>query len=680
MKDWMKRQISEERVNAWLDRIYCMVLGTCVVCDFITISTFSDLFPGNIYQIFIAVISNVEKTAAIFCVALILLQVWQNKNTIRKIIPSLILFIVIAIYLCNNNGDIYLLVLLLFAASSNGRSLRKIYRTYLGTASVTLTVFFVLSITGLIENLGGNSFGLSYRTDYAAYLLALMIVIALYYEDSEMPEPLQILYPLMTWYVNQIIAAKTATVCMLLLSFGVYWREYRRAGTSKKKGWKKFLFSFLYLPPAVLMRLHNRLVRNVPGNKLHKGLKAIFLWFFTYSFDLYAVIMIILTAIYYQIPADLMNKLYQSLIRTFVIRLLYGNVAFQLYPMTLFGNDIPQRGVGWHQGSYIHFYYVLDSSYIRLLMLYGIYVLMLVLGVATAVQMRLRKRQKYTSLYILSLMALDCTMEQHITQLIYAVPFLMLFANWDLPDHENSEWKIDFHKTGTAIWNYASLFGIIIFFLPLSEGIVNRAYLLGEGICTVSLLITPFSKRILQNRRATITAEIIGLCVLGTSLYSCLHVTTASSQEPVYDATLIIPGTQMEREKNTELLLARVQAGEQYMEEYKDINCIVSGPEAVKIKQIMLEDGIEEERIYLDSSSMNMAQTMSECDELIIENELSQRKVLSVLDLQQARMELEAEEQYDNIRMISAPCPRLQYFAVLLTEQVRFIWEKLSLN
>ena len=173
---------------------------------------------------------------------------------------------------------------------------------------------------------------------------------------------------------------------------------------------------------------------------------------------------------------------------------------------------------------------------------------------------------------------------------------------------------------------------------------------------------------------------MMGLAIFATALYSCWHVTTASSSVPVYDATLVIPGSQLEGENNTALLTARVKAGEEYLAEYRDINCVVSGPEAKQMKQILLDDGIEEDRIYLDSASTSIAEMLSESDIIIEENDLSPRKVLSVLDLQQARMGLIAEAQYDNIRMISAHCPRLQYFAVLLTEQVRYIWEKLSGN
>lgn len=680
MTNLLKQQMDENSIRTWTDRIYCLIFGVCVIYDFISISTLSDLFPKAPYETVMSVLSRVETIAAIYCMALILLNAWKYRNEIRKALPSLILFIFIAIYLCNNNDDIDLVVLLLFAASSDGVSLKKIYRTYLLTSTVTLTVLFVFSMTGLIGNLGGNSFGLSYRTDYAAYLLAIMMVLALYYEDSTMPESLQLLYPLMTWYMNQIIAAKTATICMLLLWFGVYWREYRRENALQKKGWRKILFAALYLLPAVLRLLHDRLVRHVHGQKLHNRLRAFCSWFFTYSFVIYAALMIILTAVYYKFPADLVSRLYYTVLSTFVVRLLLGNVAFQSYPLTLFGNDIPQRGVGWHQGSYIHFYYILDSSYVRLLMLYGAYVLILVLGVATAVQLRLRREKKFTSLFILSLMALDCTMEHHITQFIYAAPFLMLFARWDLPMREGSSWHFDHVKTGLFIWRFASIFGVTIFLLPLFSGIIDRIYLWGAGICTFCFLLSLPGKHLFQRRWVRIIAEMMGLAIFATALYSCWYVTTASSSVPVYDATLVIPGSQMEGENNTDLLTARVKAGEEYLAEYRDINCVVSGPEAEQMKQMLLCDGIEEDRIYLDSVSTSIAETLSESDSIIKENDLSPRKVLSVLDLQQARTGLIAEAQYDNIRMISAHCPRLQYFAVLLTEQVRYTWERLSGN
>ena len=663
----------DKSIEMWTDRIYCLLFGTCLVYEYISLSTLSDLFPEEFYATFTAVLFEFERLTAIFCIAMICLNAGREKNEIRKVLPSLILFVLILIYLVNNNEDLGLVVLLLLIAASYGRSLKRIYRTFLMTGAVMLTVLFVLSMTGFISNLGGNSFGTSYRTDYAAYLLALMMVLALYYEDSPMPKVLQLVYPLMIWYMIRILATKTAAVCMIALYLGVFWKEYRRRGVQSRRDWVRVLFAVLYLPPAALDRLHGCLVKHRFGRKLHNGLKSLGLWFFTYSFLIYAVVMIAFTSMYYCIPANVLNRLYQTKLATFVVRFLYGNVAFQSYPLTLFGNDIPQRGVGWYQGTYIHFYYILDSSYVRLLMLYGIYVMLLVLGVATAVQIKLKKQRRCLSLFVLSVMALDCTMEQHITQLIYAVPFLMLFAKWDLPDHETGSVQLSGRQTADRIWRCIFILGMIVFLLPAEVGVFNRTFIVGETVSAACYLLCRLPKRIFTKRWVQLVTAILELFLLITGLYSAWHVTKAQSQEPIYDATLVIPGSQLEEDKDPDLLRARIKTGKEYLTRYEDIDCIVSGPEAEVMKRMLQASGIEEDRIYVDPDSLTMEQTLSASDRIIEENELSQRKVLSVLDLQQARMQLIAQNQSDNIRFVTVDCPHLQHFAVLLTEQARYL-------
>lgn len=55
--------------------------------------------------------------------------------------------------------------------------MNKILRSIIHICSSFVFVLFILSITGLVSNNRGNSFGFAYRTDYTCFLLTLTIIV-----------------------------------------------------------------------------------------------------------------------------------------------------------------------------------------------------------------------------------------------------------------------------------------------------------------------------------------------------------------------------------------------------------------------------------------------------------------------------------------------------------------------
>lgn len=118
-------------------------------------------------------------------------------------------------------------------------------------------------------------------------------------------------------------------------------------------------------------------------------------------------------------------------------RLALGNQAFERYNVNLLGRTIVEysyagvkgrqlaSGIGFVQ----HSYFYIDSSYVRMLLLWGLLTFLIVVGVLTFIAIRSTKQKTFVLSSIILLASLSFMFEPHIVQIIYNPFLLSLLAN-----------------------------------------------------------------------------------------------------------------------------------------------------------------------------------------------------------------------------------------------------------
>ncbi len=124
---------------------------------------------------------------------------------------------------------------------------------------------------------------------------------------------------------------------------------------------------------------------------------------------------------------DPYNPFYAQLDALLSRRLLFGNMAFEKYPIHLFGQYIYQNGNGDPRGFVV--YYFIDSAYVQALMMFGVVFLLFMLGLLVYLLYRAFKKQYYGLALAVLLIALSMAVNHHFWHISYNVVLLALLAN-----------------------------------------------------------------------------------------------------------------------------------------------------------------------------------------------------------------------------------------------------------
>ena len=109
-------------------------------------------------------------------------------------------------------------------------------------------------------------------------------------------------------------------------------------------------------------------------------------------------------------------------------RLQFSHIAFKKFNVTLFGQVIEQTGNGGlHHGIYAYFY--IDSSYIRILMMNGLFCFILVIGTMLWLSNKFLNEKMFALELALIFMALSSIIDQHLLEISFECIFLALLAN-----------------------------------------------------------------------------------------------------------------------------------------------------------------------------------------------------------------------------------------------------------
>lgn len=377
-------------------QIYLATLAVYLVFAFLQNTTFEDYIGGHFYNI----ISYLA-----FGVLILKIVFYDHYHLIANLfIISGFLF---SIIVWRNSGANLILVMIAFILAAKNVSFDDIVKTYFNVNFWLLVVVIACSLLGVINNLSfvaqgrGTRYalGVIYPTDFAARILYLMLANA-YLNFRNLNTTRYLVYILIALACKQVTDARLNFYCMLLL---------------------------------IIVSAIAQVAEQNYQLQQHDWTNSIVYTYWTFTPILSAI------AIFGTYFYDPTNNIYSKIDGMLSGRLTFGSMALQRYSVNLFGTKIKEHGYGnnmklFHQG--INSYFFIDSSYMRLLIIFGLVALVVFIGISMFISIKNTLYGYYALPTILLIVAFSSVVEQHFMELTYN-PFLLAFISTILLNREN---------------------------------------------------------------------------------------------------------------------------------------------------------------------------------------------------------------------------------------------------
>lgn len=377
-------------------QIYLATLAVYLVFAFLQNTTFEDYIGGHFYNI----ISYLA-----FGVLMLKIVFYDHYHLIANLfIISGFLF---SIIVWRNSGANLILAMIAFILAAKNVSFDDIVKTYFNVNFWLLVVVIACSLLGVINNLSfvaqgrGTRYalGVIYPTDFAARILYLMLADA-YLNFRNLNTTRYLVYVLIALACKQVTDARLNFYCMLLL---------------------------------IIVSAIAQVAEQNYQLQQHDWTNSIVYTYWTFTPILSAI------AIFGTYFYDPTNNIYSKIDGMLSGRLTFGSMALQRYSVNLFGTKIKEHGYGnnmklFHQG--INSYFFIDSSYMRLLIIFGLVALVVFIGISMFISIKNTLYGYYALPTILLIVAFSSVVEQHFMELTYN-PFLLAFISTILLNREN---------------------------------------------------------------------------------------------------------------------------------------------------------------------------------------------------------------------------------------------------
>ena len=502
-------------------------------------------------------------------------------------------------------------VLLAVALTCLEQEEASLFKTAFHIGTFVVAVFFFLAMLGIVPNNRGDSFGFIYRTHYACYLLSLALFYCLW-KNGDLGWRGELGLALLAVLDAAFIGGKTLLILLILLMFFTFWRHYRRC---RGVPWQdaaryalplRLIFRVLYAPVALADKIYERL--RLGGYKdaaLRLGL---------FSFLLCAALLLVCSRFYRVLkPAiDLVPGM-----GSVKARFVLGQVAFEEFPVRLFGSLIPQHGLS-NTEDIVDLYFALDSAYIKILMEYGLLCFTGFMGVMTWTQFRLYRAGRYYAMFLLTLYAIDAITEY---------------------------WMISVSNN---------------MFILLAGCMLSRPAAFDGG----EKALPPARKRGMKR----CLPAVAGVAVLVAFCVTAYPISTWRGWTPAYGATVVLPGRFMDSVGGDRLRERRLSAAAEYLLEHPEARCVLDETgEAAALSAL----GIDAGRISLCERCADIDDMLTRAAAVVSAEGLPDRLTVCTFEMQQARIARHAKRLGMPVNALTAAMPWALYLPNYLIEQGR---------
>lgn len=331
-----------------------------------------------------------------FAIGVLLVKIYAIDSYELQEIILKSLIIVLAMISWRLVKNVNVLLYFCFILGAKGVKFRRIVQIFFGTIGILLAGTILMSQANVVNDFiylrdGHNrhSLGISYPTDAAAYFFYL--VLAYYY----------LIFNKITW---------RSYVAIAVIDFVIY--EVTQARNS-------FLLILLTIPTIWVAQ------RASQGHLISRGL-ASFYWIFP---SLVAYCTVLLSYLY-----RAKSGLFRIVNHALSGRLELSHQAIERHGFSILGQHFRENGWGGSRGFKNFYkpgfsYFYIDSSYIRLAVIYGLIIAIIIVVFMTVIAYHSIASHEFVLAAIIMLISIHCIVEQHLMDFSYNPFLLALFAS-----------------------------------------------------------------------------------------------------------------------------------------------------------------------------------------------------------------------------------------------------------
>ncbi|MFR0584507.1 hypothetical protein ACLUX0_09385 [Limosilactobacillus mucosae] len=367
--------------------IYEIAFAFEFVVAFLITSTYTDYFSNHMLHILMFV-----------GLALVLLKIFLFDDLTPKwlIIDGLALLLLLLTWRTSKEFSLFSMgIFVLGARNVNFKRIIKIY-LYIG---LLLLAFVVLSaMAGLIRNLVyrrdmtniiRQSFGIAYPTDFAAHVLYLILAYA-YLKFGKIRWYDYVVFLAAAGFLVKFSDARLSAYA-IILAIPVLWIGQR---AQKDHLLSRFIASFYWAVPIV------------------------------------SAYLVIIASYFFRPSSHFLNKINNASSG----RLYLGHKAISEYGFSMFGKQIVEHGWGGANGlkmsqSSPSNYFFVDSSFLRMTILYGIIMAIIILLAMTKISWDSFQKESFALASIIVIVSVSAMVEQRLLDLAYDPFLIALLAN-----------------------------------------------------------------------------------------------------------------------------------------------------------------------------------------------------------------------------------------------------------
>ncbi len=389
-------QQTSNKLRSQQQFIYLAVLIVYLASVTINTTTFYSYYPHRIAMV-------IQLLTACLMLGKI---IFLDELTMKQIVTEVGMLCLILIVTLISSAH-YLITTVLLLMGARGVDFRCILRTYLVVVGGILLVAFIAAMFGIIKNITfvtndglRQSFGVVYTTDFAAHIFylscAFLYLKARYFKLVDL-----IPVVLGLWMIYYYTHTMTDVIAMIVLLIAYISYIYRRQFERVKLVTVGLRYNFLALPVIAILII---------------WLTAVF------SFN------------------DRISRFLNDLLST---RLALGNNGLLAYGIKLFGQPlIPMNGWGGNRvnvftdGLGVTTYFFIDSSFLNMLISYGLLLtLVVIIGLTIFLFLRTKKNDYLLPMIFLAI-AICSAFDQHFLEVTYNIFFLAVLA--ELPRYRTA--------------------------------------------------------------------------------------------------------------------------------------------------------------------------------------------------------------------------------------------------
>lgn len=376
----------EQKEKDWLSLcnvVYLIILAAFIIHTYFDNTTFVIPWPKHYYEIL-----------RIAMAGLLLIKLSLDKaDDVKEVIKHFLLWLILTLS-AYKTGYIFLVEISFLVLGAKNISFRRIAKLYFIISICILSITYVAALSGVIPNyvfyigrIPKNSFGMLYSTDFAAHVFFTALVFV-YLRGKKI----------------------TYFECILIILSGFIIYLYTRARMNSGG-----LFAL-----GILTGLVKFLEYLSKKNDKIKSLSSMILCLMPSSFVIFSVFSVLLTY-FYNDKNIYFNKLNVLLSN----RLILGKNGMSRYGYSLFGRAFDLIGTNYIQKEGYNF---IDSSYVLVMLRYGILTLGLFIAIFTIVSFKAKKIKDNNLLIVLTLLAFQCSIEHHFLEINYNIFLLISFT------------------------------------------------------------------------------------------------------------------------------------------------------------------------------------------------------------------------------------------------------------